>query len=40
MRYLVVPARPAGIEGWSENQLASVVTRDCTTCLAVPKATS
>src|SRR5581483_2711641 len=27
-RYLVVPQRPAGIEGWSEAQLATLVTRD------------
>jgi nitrile hydratase len=28
MRYLVVPQRPAGTEGWSEAQLAEIVTRD------------
>ena len=28
MRYLVVPMRPAGSEGWSEDQLAALVTRD------------
>ncbi len=28
MRYLVLPMRPAGTEGWSEAQLASLVTRD------------
>jgi nitrile hydratase subunit alpha len=28
IRYLVVPLRPAGTEGWSEDQLASLVTRD------------
>ena len=28
MRYLVVPLRPAGAEGWSEAQLAALVTRD------------
>lgn len=27
-RYLVVPQRPAGTEGWSEERLASLVTRD------------
>lgn len=27
-RYLVVPQRPAGTEGWSEAQLAQLVTRD------------
>jgi len=29
LRYLVVPMRPKGTEGWSEEQLASIVTRDC-----------
>jgi nitrile hydratase len=28
LRYLVLPQRPAGTEGWSEAQLAAVVTRD------------
>jgi nitrile hydratase len=28
MRYLVMPMRPAGTEGWSEQQLADLVTRD------------
>ncbi|HLY64405.1 MAG TPA: nitrile hydratase subunit alpha, partial [Chloroflexota bacterium] len=28
MRYLVVPERPAGTEGWSEERLAGIVTRD------------
>jgi nitrile hydratase subunit alpha len=27
-RYLVVPLRPAGAEGWSEERLAGLVTRD------------
>jgi nitrile hydratase len=27
-RYMVLPARPAGTEGWSEAQLAGLVTRD------------
>ena len=27
-RYLVLPQRPAGTEGWSEERLASLVTRD------------
>jgi len=29
MRYLVLPMRPAGTEGLSEDELASLVTRDC-----------
>ncbi|KIZ41722.1 MULTISPECIES: nitrile hydratase subunit alpha [Rhodopseudomonas] len=28
IRYLVIPMRPAGTEGWSEQQLAELVTRD------------
>ena len=28
VRYLVIPERPAGTEGWSEEQLAELVTRD------------
>ena len=28
MRYLVLPQRPAGTDGWSEEQLAELVTRD------------
>jgi len=28
MRYLVLPERPAGTEGWSEERLAALVTRD------------
>lgn len=28
LRYLVVPLRPAGTEGWSQEKLADLVTRD------------
>lgn len=28
MRFLVIPRRPAGTEGWSEEQLSGLVTRD------------
>jgi nitrile hydratase len=28
-RFMVLPLRPPGTEGWSEQQLASLVTRDC-----------
>jgi nitrile hydratase len=28
MRFLVLPQRPAGTEGWSEEELSSLVTRD------------
>ena len=37
MRYLVLPERPAGAEGWSEEQLAAIITRDCMVGVAVPK---
>jgi nitrile hydratase len=38
MRYLVVPRRPAGTEGWNEERLARLVTRDAMigTGLALP----
>ena len=29
LRYLVLPRRPAGTDGWSAEQLAAIVTRDC-----------
>ena len=38
MRYMVLPMRPAGTEGWSEERLASLVTRDSMIGVAVPKA--
>jgi nitrile hydratase len=28
IRYLVIPERPAGTEGWDEDRLAGLVTRD------------
>jgi nitrile hydratase len=28
-RFMVLPLRPPGTDGWSEQQLASLVTRDC-----------
>ena len=28
-RFMVLPLRPAGTQGWSEEKLASLVTRDC-----------
>jgi nitrile hydratase len=37
MRYLVLPMRPAGTDGWSEEKLASIVTRDCMIGVAVPR---
>jgi nitrile hydratase len=29
IRYLVLPMRPEGTEGWSEERLSALVTRDC-----------
>ena len=37
MRYIVLPRRPAGTEGWSEERLAALVNRDCMIGVAVPK---
>jgi nitrile hydratase len=37
MRYIVLPMRPAGTDGWSEERLAGIVTRDCMIGVAVPK---
>ncbi len=36
-RYLVLPMRPEGTEGWSEEQLAAIVGRDSMIGVAVPK---
>jgi nitrile hydratase len=36
MRYMVLPMRPAGTDGWSEERLASLVTRDSLIGVAVP----
>ena len=38
LRYLVVPMRPKGTEGWSEERLAGTVTRDCMIGVALPRA--
>ena len=38
MRYVVVPMRPAGTEGWSEERLAALITRDALVGVTVPKA--
>jgi nitrile hydratase subunit alpha len=37
MRYIVLPMRPAGTEGWSEERLADLVNRDSMIGVAVPK---
>jgi nitrile hydratase len=38
IRYLVLPLRPRGTEGWTEEQLASLVTRDSLIGVAQAKA--
>jgi nitrile hydratase len=38
MRYIVLPARPAGTDGWSEVDLAALVTRDSMIGTALPRA--
>jgi nitrile hydratase len=37
-RFLVLPMRPAGTEGWSEERLATLVTRDSMIGTGLPKA--
>lgn len=40
IRYLVLPMRPVGTEGWSEERLASIVSRDSMIGTAVPQVTA
>ena len=37
LRYLVLPLRPAGTDGWSAEQLETLVTRDCMIGVTLPK---
>jgi nitrile hydratase len=37
MRYMILPMRPDGTEGWTETALAELVTRDCLIGVDVPK---
>jgi len=37
MRYIVLPARPKGTEGWSQDKLAALVTRDSMIGTGLPK---
>jgi nitrile hydratase len=37
MRYMVLPMRPAGTQGWSEERLASIVNRDSMIGVDIPK---
>jgi nitrile hydratase len=36
-RWMVLPLRPVGTEGWSEDQLAAIVTRDVLVGVALPQ---
>jgi nitrile hydratase subunit alpha len=36
VRYLVLPMRPPGTDGWGEDELAAIVTRDCMIGTGVP----
>jgi nitrile hydratase len=36
-RFIVMPPRPAGTEGWSEERLATLVTRDCMIGTGLPR---
>ena len=38
LRYIVLPMRPKGTRGWSEKELAALVTRDCMIGTAIPVA--
>jgi hypothetical protein len=40
MRYVVIPMRPEGTEGWSEDQLADILTRDTLVGVTVPRVRS
>ena len=37
LRYLVLPRRPEGTQGWSRERLASIVNRDAMVGVALPK---
>jgi len=37
LRYMVLPERPSGTDGWSEDQLVELVTRDSMIGTGVPK---
>ncbi|MCX5315991.1 thiocyanate hydrolase subunit gamma [Streptomyces sp. NBC_00154] len=36
-RFMVLPMRPEGTEGWSEDELTQIVTRDCMMGVALPR---
>ena len=37
-RFMVLSVRPEGTEGWTEDQLVEIITRDCLVGVALPKA--
>ena len=37
LNFLVLPQRPAGTEGWGEDRLAELVTRDCMIGTGLPR---
>jgi nitrile hydratase len=37
LRYMVLPRRPAGTEGWSADDLETLVTRDCMIGVTLPR---
>jgi thiocyanate hydrolase subunit gamma len=37
-RFMVMPVRPEGTDGWTEDQLTEIVTRDCLIGVALPRA--
>jgi len=37
-RWMVLPIRPAGTEGWNEDDLTAIVTRDCLVGVTLPSA--
>jgi len=40
MRYVVIPMRPRGTEGWSEERLTGILTRDTLVGVTVPRLSS
>ncbi|WP_406815670.1 nitrile hydratase subunit alpha [Mycobacterium sp. M23085] len=36
-RFMVMPVRPDGTQGWTEDQLVEIITRDCLIGVALPK---
>jgi nitrile hydratase len=40
MRYLVIPMRPEGTDGWTEEQLSEILTRDTLVGVTTPGVSS